>query len=166
MTNRSTEKSPFQIVYTKLPNHIVDLTIIPKFKRKTALDMINNFNDLLHDVKAHLSDSALQYKKAADVHKRYKVFEEGELVMIHLRKERFPVGTYNKLKPRKLGPFQILKRINDNAYMVALPPELNISPIFNIADIYTYHPPDGIQPELETTSFDKGEGNGAASNTI
>ena len=55
--------------------------------------------------------------------------------MVHLRKEHFLVGTYNKLKMKKFGQCKIVKR-NDsrNSYEVEFLAELNISPVFNILD--------------------------------
>jgi hypothetical protein len=48
-------------------------------------------------------------------------FEEGDLVMAHLRKEIFPQVTYNKLKYQQIGLCQILKKNSDNAYKLELP---------------------------------------------
>ena len=71
-----------------------------------------------------------------DVHRRYQVFNEGDLVMVYLRKEWLPRGIYHKLKYKKIGPCKILKKINNNAYKVNLPVDLNISSVFNVFMIY------------------------------
>ncbi|KAJ0077067.1 hypothetical protein Patl1_35523 [Pistacia atlantica] len=62
--------------------------------------------------------------------------------MVHLHKDRIPVGTYNKLKKKKIGPCCILQRINGNAYIVDLPPGLAISSTFNVVDLTEYHSPE------------------------
>jgi hypothetical protein len=52
-----------------------------------------------------------------------------------MRKERFPAHRKTKLHPRGDGPFQILEKINDNAYKVDLPGEYNVSATFNVSDL-------------------------------
>uniref|UniRef100_A0A2N9F371 Uncharacterized protein n=1 Tax=Fagus sylvatica TaxID=28930 RepID=A0A2N9F371_FAGSY len=49
------------------------------------------------------------------------IFEPGDWVWVHMRKERFPAHRKTKLHPRGDGPFQILEKINDNAHKVDLP---------------------------------------------
>ena len=143
MVNRSTGKSPFQIVYGCVPRHTLDLVPLPKLPGMniTAEHMADRIMDIHTDVRNKLQASNEKYKEAADKHRRAKVFEIGDQVMVHLRKERFPTGTYNKLKHKKIGPVPIIRKINDNAYVVDLPDDMEISRTFNVADLYEYHEP-------------------------
>ena len=52
-----------------------------------------------------------------------------------MRKERFLAHRRTKLHPRVDGPFQILEKINDNAYKVDIPCEYKVSATFNISDL-------------------------------
>ena len=90
----------------------------------------------------------LQYKATIDHKRRYKEFQIGDLVMVDLRKEWFPVGTYNKLKMKKFGRCKILKKhYSGNAYEVELLDGIHIYPIFNIKNLIEYHD-DGADEEL------------------
>lgn len=140
--NRSTGYSPSSIVYTKAPNQSVDLVALPHPKNRTAMEFADQIVHLHQDVKHKLESANAQYKAHADRHRRPKSFTEGDLVMVHLRKARFQTGTYHKLQAKKIGPFPILHKINDNAYVIDLPSHLQISNTFNVADLSDYHSPD------------------------
>ena len=83
-------------------------------------------------------------------------FETGDLVWLHLRKDRFPELRKSKLMPRADGPFKIVKKINDNAYKLELPADFGVSPTFNVSDLKPYL---GEEDELEsrTTPIQEGE---------
>lgn len=63
------------------------------------------------------------------------MFQKWDLVMIYLRKKQFSVGTYNKLSMKKLCPFQVLKWLGENAYLIGMPPEHKILSTFNVVDL-------------------------------
>ena len=73
--------------------------------------------------------------------------------MAYLRKERFPKGTYNKLKLKKTGPCNIFRKFCANAYEIELPFDLEISPIFNVSNLYSFKY-SGLQTEEIISSKD------------
>ncbi|KAK9920990.1 hypothetical protein M0R45_029522 [Rubus argutus] len=147
--NRSTGKSPFEIVYGQAPTHYLDLAPIPNssLSNKKAEDFVSTMNKIHDEVRKKLEQSNAKYKEATNKHRRVKTFHEGDLVWVYLKNERFPVGSYNKLKERKIGPCQILTKINDNAYKIDLPPNIRTHPTFNVRDLSEYH------GELESDSW-------------
>jgi translation initiation factor IF-1 len=76
-----------------------------------------------------------KYRIAASKGRKEIKLEPGDLVWLHLRKERFPELRKSKLMSRAVGPFKILAKINDNAYKLELPLVFGISPNFNISDL-------------------------------
>ena len=87
-------------------------------------------------VQAHIERKNEQYAKQANKGRVKVVFKPGDWVWVHLRKERFASLQKSKLQPRGDGPFQVLERINDNAYKIDLPNSYgNVSTTFNVADL-------------------------------
>ncbi|CAL8097344.1 unnamed protein product [Prunus armeniaca] len=150
----ATGKSLFSIVYTAIPNHVVDLVKLPRGQQTSvaAKNLAEEVVAVRDEVKQKLEQTNAKYKAAADRHRRVKVFQEGDSVMIFLRKERFPIGTYSKLKPKKYGPYKVLKRINDNAYVIELPDSMGISNTFNVADLYEFREDEVLYPDHNSGS--------------
>jgi hypothetical protein len=104
----------------------------------SAEDFAEAMRELHSRVKERLQNWSQEYKCRADQHRRQIQFEVGDLILAHLRKERFPRGTYNKLKMKKIGLCRIIRKFGTNAYEIELPNGIEISPIFNISDLYPY----------------------------
>ena len=155
--NRSTGKTPFEVVYGKTPGHYLDLVPIsnPAVTSKKAEDFAVSIARVHGDVKKKLEESNGKYREAANAHRRVKVFREGDLVWVYLKKERFPYGAYNKLKEKKIGPCRILEKINDNAYKIELPSNIRTHPTFNVQDLSEYL--GEFDPNSRASFFSLGE---------
>jgi hypothetical protein len=55
-----------------------------------------------------------------------------------LRKDRFPDLIKSTPMSCAAGPYKVLTKIHDNTYTLELPPDLGISPTFNILDMKPY----------------------------
>ena len=90
-------------------------------------------------MRASIEKQNLRHKVQKDKHRKQRVFNEGDLVWIHLRKERFPKQSNAKLSPRADGPFRVVQKINDNAYKIELPGSYGVFATFNVADLSPYY---------------------------
>jgi hypothetical protein len=93
----------------------------------------------LHEqTKANIKAMNAKYEQVDSKDRKHIIFEPGDLVWVHLRKDRFPDLCKSKLQPRAAGPFKVLHKINDNAYKVELRADFGVSSSFNITDLTPY----------------------------
>ncbi|WVZ75953.1 hypothetical protein U9M48_023965 [Paspalum notatum var. saurae] len=119
----TTNSCPFEIVYG--------------FKPHTPME-----------TKKNIEKKSAQYAKQANKGKKKVTFQPGDLVWLHLRKDRFP----NSVRVSYL----LGVMINDNAYKLELPPEYcNVSTTFNVKDLL----PFAGKSELRTTPSQEREAN-------
>ena len=133
----TTDFSPFEIVYGFNPLTLLDLLPL-LVNERTSLDgqKKDEMVKKLHEsVRQHIEKKNEQYANKANKGRRQVIFEPSDWVWVHMRKKRFPAHRRSKLHPRGDGSFQVLERINDNAYKLDLPGEYNISVTFNVSDL-------------------------------
>lgn len=153
--NRSTGFCPFCIVYGFVLRVPVDLGLAPDLTREhvQAVELVGSLAHIHGQVHDNLQISSAKYKVAADRHKRDVQFKVGDFVWAVLTKDRFSPGTYNKLKARKIGPLEIMEKMNANAYRVLLPPEVRCLDVFNIKHLSPYVPHDDPEDSRSNLSL-------------
>ena len=79
-------------------------------------------------------------KSQADLKITPKEFQVGGHVFIKVRPKKIylRMGSCAKLAPRYFGPFEILSRIGQVAYQLALPPNLKVHNVFHIYVLKKY----------------------------
>ena len=58
--------------------------------------------------------------------------------MAILTKDGFSIGEYNKLSVRKIGPVEIIEKINPRAYRLKLPSNICTVDVFNVKHLIPY----------------------------
>nr|GFD40387.1 putative reverse transcriptase domain-containing protein [Tanacetum cinerariifolium] len=84
-------------------------------------------------------------KSYADKHRRSLEFHPGDHVFLKVSPARGVrrFGIKGKLSPRFIGPFNILDRVGEVSYRLALPPQLlHVHDVFHVSLLrgYKYHP--------------------------
>jgi translation initiation factor IF-1 len=133
----TTNYSPFEIVYGFNPLKPLDLIHLP-VNARGSLDGTQKaqvVKDLHAKIRQQIEKQNEQYAHKANKGWKLVRFEPGDWVWVHMRKERFPKQRRSKLMPRGDSPFQIIEKINDNAYKVDLPNEYGVNATFNVADL-------------------------------
>ena len=72
------------------------------------------------------------------MHRRSKKFNVGDYVMVRIRPKRIPKMFSKKLYARVIDPYSIIRKMRSNAYLLDLPNDMDINPVFNVEDLLPY----------------------------
>ncbi|GJX31528.1 putative nucleotidyltransferase, ribonuclease H [Tanacetum coccineum] len=105
-------------------------------------ELIEITNEKVAVAKEKLKEARSRQKSYADKHRRDLEFQVGDRVFLKVSPfrgvKRF--GIKGKLSPRFIGPFEILERIGEVSYRLALPPQLShVHDVFHVSLLRGYH---------------------------
>ncbi|GJY73943.1 putative nucleotidyltransferase, ribonuclease H [Tanacetum coccineum] len=104
-------------------------------------ELIEITNEKVAVAKEKLKEARSRQKSYADKHRRDLEFQVGDRVFLKVSPfrgvKRF--GIKGKLSPRFIGPFEILERIGEVSYRLALPPQLShVHDVFHVSLLRGY----------------------------
>ncbi|KAL3510631.1 hypothetical protein ACH5RR_030032 [Cinchona calisaya] len=110
-------------------------------RRLTGPELIQITVDKITIIRDKLKAAQDRQKSWADMKRRPLEFQVGDKVYLKVSPTRgvMRFGKSGKLSPRFVGPFEILKRVGNLAYQLALPPELaRVHNIFHVSQLRKY----------------------------
>ena len=106
-----------------------------------ATDLVETAISVARNVREKLRIAQDRQKQQADAHRRHLEFSPGDHVLLRISPTRGIIrfGRRGKLSPRYIGPFDVLERVGEVAYKLALPPALDgVHNVFHVSQLRAY----------------------------
>jgi len=104
-------------------------------------EMLVQTTEKVRVIRDHLRAAQSRQKSWADTLRRPLEFQTGDHVFLKISPTKGVIrfGTRGKLSPRYIGPFEILDRVGDVSYRLALPPSLDgVHNVFHVSQLRRY----------------------------
>jgi len=116
-------------------------------------EIVQMYAEKVDVIRQRLATAQSRQKSYADRRRRALMFEVGDHVFLKISPSRgvMRFGKKGKLSPRYVGPFEILDRIGEVAYRIALPPQFSgLHDVFHVSMLrkYVADPSHVIQLEV------------------
>lgn len=133
----STKMSPFRVLYGRDPPHVTRGAA-----GQTQVDSLDEWlkerDAILDELKYNLVKAQQRMKRATDNKRREKILEVGTWANIKIqpyRQKSLARRPNEKLSARYYGPFEIIQRIREVAYKLALPTTSRIRLVFHVSQL-------------------------------
>lgn len=110
-------------------------------RQPDAAARIQQLHRDLETAKQHLLKAQQQQAHHADKHRREVRFQVGDEVLLSTAHLKLIGGGDRtaKFSYKYIGPFKIKRVVNNNAYELSLPPQMQIHPVLNVSRLKAYH---------------------------
>ena len=147
--------SPFMVVFGTEPLSPIDLALQGTSVKdgdegevvETKL-FLEERKRILELAKETLRRAQKRYEKQVNKNRRQVSFKVGQKVWLNVKNFTLPQGLTPKFMAKFAGPFPIVKQVFDDAYKLALPPEIKVHPVFHVSLLKEYFK-DSVRPERE-----------------
>ena len=141
--HESIKAVPFVLNYGKRPNLPLDLVLRGEENRSTSVTG-DSLAETIHSVvkAAKICLEAAQQRQKAYYDKNVSDLKAdvGTQVMLSTKNIKIKMKGTSKLLPRWIGPFTVIKKINNVAFKLELPESLKIHPVFHSSLLKLYVP--------------------------
>lgn len=131
-------------MHVKLPKELEEA----RFPTQRTADAFANRISEVHAQLRMALDSATRRQTNQATNGKPIEFEIGEKVWLSTR-NIITARPSKKLDAKRIGPYEVLKRINANAYRLRLPPTMKIHNVFHVSLLDKYRPPTAGQRPAE-----------------
>ncbi len=137
--HQSLGMSPFKALYGQdclVPYRFAD----PNLPVPAAKNTLEEMDWQLRVIRETLKRASDRQKSYADLHRSSRVFKAGDRVFLRVKPKRssLKLGKYKKLAYRYCGPYEVLRRIGEQSYELALPANLHVHNVFHVSLLKTY----------------------------
>ena len=163
--SESTGASPFELATGQQP--LTPSTLVTGYTGSSpaAYKTAKEWQQANELARSQLERASKKMKKYADRQRRDVEFQSGDLVFVKVipTQHKANKGLHKSLLRKYEGPFPILKKVGRAAYLVELPSNTKLHPVFHVSHLKPYHkdaeaPERGKShraPAYMITSFDK-----------
>jgi len=123
---RSTNKPHFEVVYSHSLYLCVDLVSLPAGPHDLHLHA---------EIRCKIALGSDSYKLFIDMLHKAVNLMVGDLVMACLQPKELPTNSFTELQARCITPYSIFNKLESVAYVLDLPANLGITPVFNVEDL-------------------------------
>ena len=99
-----------------------------------AKDTLEEMDRQMQVIEQSLKRASDRQKSYADLHRSSHTFQIGDKVFLRVKPKRssLKMGKCRKLSFRYCGPFEVLRRMGEQSYKLALPPQLHMHDVFHV----------------------------------
>ncbi len=157
--HESIGETPFMLNYSQHPR-TPDLFGCMDNPVPQSLRYYGGMSDRLSKAKENLRAAQTRQKMYADKRRRLVTYQPGDWVMVSTRNMQMsPLRGTRKLYAKWIGPFEVVKAVNDVAYELNLPQSMSIHDVFHVSSLKPYKARDGqnvkIPPPMTLLYGDK-----------